>query len=75
MLKQNALTSDFAEYKWFIATIPVSFPFQDADESRPQVVAARGDSIIAVANPALHAPHPPTHPHAHTPHPARNHSN
>ncbi|XP_032522483.2 NGFI-A-binding protein homolog [Danaus plexippus] len=42
-------------------------------EERPQVVAARGDSIIAVANPALaHPPHPhPPHPH----HPARNHSN
>ncbi|XP_038221234.1 NGFI-A-binding protein homolog [Zerene cesonia] len=44
-----------------------STPPPDTDESRPQVVAARGDSIIAVANPALQ-PLPP-------PHPARNHSN
>ncbi|XP_053615657.1 NGFI-A-binding protein homolog isoform X1 [Plodia interpunctella] len=41
-----------------------STPPPDAEESRPQVVAARGDSIIAVANPALQPPHP-----------ARNHSN
>ncbi|XP_050679567.1 NGFI-A-binding protein homolog [Leptidea sinapis] len=44
-----------------------STPPPDAEESRPQVVASRGDSIIAVANPALQ-PLPP-------PHPARNHSN
>ncbi|KAJ0172037.1 hypothetical protein K1T71_012010 [Dendrolimus kikuchii] len=44
-----------------------STPPPESEESRPQVVAARGDSIIAVANPALHAPH--------APHPARNHSN
>ncbi|CAH2054017.1 unnamed protein product, partial [Iphiclides podalirius] len=55
-----------------------STPPPEAEESRPQVVAARGDSIIAVANPALqpplpHSPHP-AHP-AHPPHPARNHSN
>ncbi|XP_061725102.1 NGFI-A-binding protein homolog [Cydia pomonella] len=43
-----------------------STPPPDAEE-RPQVVAARGDSIIAVANPALQPPPPP--------HPARNHSN
>ncbi|XP_028160525.1 NGFI-A-binding protein homolog isoform X1 [Ostrinia furnacalis] len=41
-----------------------STPPLDTEESRPQVVAARGDSIIAVANPALQPPHP-----------ARNHSN
>ncbi|VVD00289.1 unnamed protein product [Leptidea sinapis] len=44
-----------------------STPPPDSEESRPQVVASRGDSIIAVANPALQ-PLPP-------PHPARNHSN
>ncbi|CAH4027373.1 NGFI-A-binding protein homolog [Pieris brassicae] len=44
-----------------------STPPPETEESRPQVVAARGDSIIAVANPALQ-PLPP-------PHPARNHSN
>ncbi|XP_034836143.1 NGFI-A-binding protein homolog [Maniola hyperantus] len=46
-----------------------STPPPETDESRPQVVAARGDSIIAVANPALQPPH------HHPPHPARNHSN
>ncbi|KAH9642613.1 hypothetical protein HF086_011206 [Spodoptera exigua] len=50
-----------------------STPPPEADESRPQVVAARGDSIIAVANPALHAPLPHA-PHA-APQLARNHSN
>lgn len=51
--------------------------FQETEESRPQVVAARGDSIIAVANPALHPPHLPAPPHSHHAlhHPARNHSN
>lgn len=28
--------------------------FQESEETRPQIVAARGDSIIAVTNPALH---------------------
>ncbi|CAB3224783.1 unnamed protein product [Arctia plantaginis] len=51
-----------------------STPPPDAEESRPQVVAARGDSIIAVANPALHPPHLPSHT-THTQLPARNHSN
>ncbi|XP_045454595.1 NGFI-A-binding protein homolog [Melitaea cinxia] len=41
-----------------------STPPPQESEERPQVVAARGDSIIAVANPALQPPHP-----------ARNHSN
>ncbi|XP_011555253.3 NGFI-A-binding protein homolog [Plutella xylostella] len=44
----------------------ISTPPLDTEESRPQVVAARGDSIIAVANPALQPA---------APHPARNHSN
>ncbi|XP_049884543.1 NGFI-A-binding protein homolog [Pectinophora gossypiella] len=47
---------------------PQASPHHEQEENRPQVVAARGDSIIAVANPAL-APLP-----AHPPHPARNHS-
>ncbi|KAI5645903.1 NAB conserved region 2 (NCD2) domain-containing protein [Phthorimaea operculella] len=34
---------------------PLASPSHDQEESRPQVVAARGDSIIAVANPALPA--------------------
>ncbi|GBP11561.1 hypothetical protein EVAR_77709_1 [Eumeta japonica] len=48
-------------------------PPPENEEARPQVVAARGDSIIAVANPALQ---PLAHAHA-APlaRPARNHSN
>ncbi|CAG5056911.1 unnamed protein product [Parnassius apollo] len=50
-----------------------STPPPETEESRPQIVAARGDSIIAVANPALQPPHTLHVPH--TPHPTRNHSN
>ncbi|XP_068619777.1 NGFI-A-binding protein homolog [Battus philenor] len=53
-----------------------STPPPETEESRPQVVASRGDSIIAVANPALHAPHQPHPAHTtHPGHPTRNHSN
>ncbi|KAJ2954952.1 hypothetical protein O0L34_g3282 [Tuta absoluta] len=49
------MESDDADSSSASSPPPHASPSHDQEESRPQVVAARGDSIIAVANPALPA--------------------